>query len=325
MDLFRRKFTLGAAAGMALGIAPIARAQGTWPQRPVKLVCPLAPGGGTDVQARLFAEHFSRVWGQPWVVDSRPGANGLIGAAAVAKSSPDGYTLLITNSGFVQSLIMNPSPPFSIGELQPVAQINTIGAALGIDGAIPARTLAEFVDLAKANPGKYSFGSTGIGSYTHMVGELLNKAAGIDLLHVAFKGEAAAIPALLGGQISAVISSAGGMGQHVPSGKVRLLAIAGLKRSTGYPDVPTFAEAGYPSMNLVGWTGVFAPARTPADVVAKISDEIVKYASTPGMVAKQRELGYEDGAIGVAEFTPYMKKDYDTWVEAIRISGVKRE
>ncbi|MFT3820903.1 MAG: tripartite tricarboxylate transporter substrate binding protein [Rubrivivax sp.] len=325
----RREFsTLLAAAAAGLTLSPAlsrgADAAAGYPSRPVRLIVPLAAGGGVEVAARQFGEILAKDWGQPIVVEARPGGNGMIGAVAVSQSPADGYTALFTNSGLIQNAHLRPSPAFRFENFAPVAMLAYAAPALAIQAAIPARTLAEFVAWAKARPGKLSFGSYGAGSSGHLLGETLNKTAGLDLVHVAYRGESAAVQDMLGGQIVALFGAAGSLGRQ--SGpRLRVIAVASPKRLPGFPDLPTFAESGYADMNLPGWMAMFMPAGTPAEVVAKMAEGSARALALPEFRDALVKGGFEPASIGPAEFAAFLKNDYERWGELIRRTGVKVE
>jgi tripartite-type tricarboxylate transporter receptor subunit TctC len=321
----RRDF--GAAAGGLLGALVTgpswAQATGGYPDKVIKFIIPLAVGGAVDLSARIFGERLTHGWNQPVVVEPRPGANGLIGASAVARAPADGYTLLFGNSGLMQSSQMQSNTTFRIGDLTPVYMFAYAPAALAIDAELPAQTLAEFVALVKATPRKYSFGSFGQGSSGHLLGEMLNRSARLDMVHVPFQGEAPAIAGLLSRQVSGAFASVGGLGRQVAGGKVRLLAVANPKRLRDFPAVPTFSEAGFPEINRPGWAAIFAPAATPREVVRKISEACVRIGREPEVIEKANGFGFDMSNMGGDEFAAYVKTDYEEWGKLIRATGVR--
>ena len=321
----RHLIAWGMFAALGSGAATAAEADArAFPGKPIRLIVPLAAGGGIEVMARQFAEKIQARWGQPVVVEARPGANGLIGAVAVTGSPPDGYTLLFTNSGLMQNVHLRPSKTFKLEDLAPVALIALAPPTLAIHASVPASSLAEFVALVKANPGKYGFGSFGSGSSGHLLGEMLNKIGGLDMVHVAYKGESAGMVDLLGGQVQAMFGAAGSMARQ-SQGKLRLLAVASPRRLSAFPDLPTFGEAGYPELNLPGFAAVFAPAGTPAEIVAKLSEEFVRVARLPDMQERIEKTGFAIGEAGVAEFAAMVKNDNVKWGQIIQRTGVKVE
>jgi tripartite-type tricarboxylate transporter receptor subunit TctC len=257
------------------------------------------------------------------VVEPRPGANGLIGASAVARAPADGYTLLFANSGLLQSSQMQANTTFRIADLAPVYMYGYAPAALAIDAELPAHTLAEFIALAKANPNKYSFGSFGQGSSGHLLGEMLNRSAKLDMVHVPFQGESPAIAGLLSRQVTSAFASVGGLGRQVAGGRVRLLAVANPKRLRDFPAVPTFGEAGFPEINRPGWAAIFAPAATPREIVRKLSEACVRIGLEPDVVEKANGFGFDMANMGNEEFAAYVKTDYEEWGKLIRTTGVR--
>src|SRR5687768_560821 len=250
-------------------IASAAQAQDAYPNRPIRLVLPFAAGGGTDVLARIIAQKMSAGLGQTVVVDNRTGANGMVATAAVAKASADGYTVLMMNAGLAQNPAIQPSMPYRTEELAPVAQLTLFPSAFAVSTGSGINTLADLIQLARSNPSKVSFGSWGIGSGGHFYGEVFNRAAKINMLHVPYKGEALALTDLLGGRITAMFGSPGIIAPYVTAGKLKILAQTAPRRLQAYPDVPSFSEAGYPAVSLSGWSGFFVPAATPKPVVDK--------------------------------------------------------
>lgn len=325
----RRRFAARGAAllsavALTLGSASApAAAQDDYPSRPIRIVIPLATGGNVDLLSRLIAEKMSAAWGQPVIVESKPGANTMLATTAVANAKPDGYTLLFTISGFVQNLVLQANPPYKMQDLAPVSMVALFPIAMAVGGSSNLRTLADLIALSKKDPGKLSYGSYGVGSGGHIIGEGLNKTSGAGLTHVAYKGEAASFPDLVGGQIVAAFGSVGFYARQVGSGKARLIAIASPARLKEFPDVPTFAESGYPQVNLPGWGGMFVPAGTPPQIVAKLSDEIRRIVALPEVRTRILEMGFEPNAGGGAEFAQHLQNDLSRWSAVVKENGIK--
>ena len=290
MTVSRRRLLQG-SAGLAATLAlPAVRAQ-TYPSAPLRIIITVPAGGGHDTMMRMVGQKLTEAWGQTVIVDSKPGASGAIAAVAVARSAPDGLTMLLTNSNFLSTTILQPAAGYKTADFVPVSMLVLTPIAIGVRTSLGVNTIQEWVALAKKEPGKLSYGSYGQGSGGHFVGEQLNAAAGIETTHVPYKGEAPAIQDVLGGQVDAVIASLGGASRY--PGKIKALAVASPTRFPVYNDVPTFAESGLPAVNMPGWGGVFLPAATPKPVVAKLSAELNRVIMLPDVQAKMLDLGFE--------------------------------
>jgi tripartite-type tricarboxylate transporter receptor subunit TctC len=240
---------------------------------------------------RIIGQKLTDAWGQPCIVESRSGASGAIAAATVSQAPADGYTVLIGYSALLSNTVLMPKPGYRLEDLQPVGMLALTPIALGVRESLPASTLKQYVALAKTRPGKLSYGSYGPGSGGHFVGELFNMAAGIDTVHVPYKGEPPALQDLIGGQIDAAVVSVGGVNRY--PGKIKPLAVASATRFPSYPDVPTFAELGYPEVDMPGWGAAFVPAKTPKAIVDKLNTEMGRILVMPDVRAKLLELGFE--------------------------------
>lgn len=329
MTLTRRKL-LGAALVLlgSLGMAsmPALAAKPNYPTGPVNIVLPFPPGGSTDVVARVIADKLSKKWGQPVTVDNRPGGGGLIGAQAVQRAKPDGSTLLLTLTTMVQTPHLHAKPPYDPRtDFAPITRIGTSNLVLVVHPDVPAKNLDEFVALVKANPGKYSYGSFGMGTSGHLYGHVFSKQQGLDMVHVAYRGEAPSVTDLLGGQVPAVIMSANGSKEHIASGRMRALAVTGASRAEVLPDVPTFEELGYKNMAVLGWYGMFAPAGTPTDILIKVSDDVLEVIAEPEVREKLGAIGVMLGGDGPQAFKEMIARDYDYWGRVIKDAGVKVE
>lgn len=309
---------LMALAG-ALSTTPAA-AQDGYPTKTITLVVPTAPGGGTDTMARLFAERLGKTLGQQMIVDNRPGANGMLGTDIVARAAPDGYTLLFT---YAAAQVVNPSlykkiPYDAAKAFAPVAQIGRGGNLLLVRADLPVKTLKEFVDYAKARPGKLTYCSWGNGSGGHLSMESLKKQAGLDLTHVPYKGSAACTQDILGGQVDAGFGDVTSTLQHVRAGKVRALAVSGPTRVPQLPDVPTMNEAGYP-FTTYAWYGIFAPAATPPAIVKRLNTEVNKLLADPAMREKLAALNLTDLPTPTPEqFAETVRNDMAAWGKLVR-------
>lgn len=301
------------------------QAQEAWPAKPIKIIVPLAPGGSLDVAARVLGEEMTREFKQPVIVENRTGASGMIGANVVAKAAPDGYTMFITISSIVQNDVLHKDAPYRLGDLVPVAEVMYNPVAFSISNALPARNTAELVTLLKANSGKYAFGSFGTGTSGHIIGEQFARDAGFKWNHLAYKGEMPAINDLLGGHIAAAFGTVGTHKQLHDAGKLRLVAISGKARSKIAPDIPTFAEAGYPGISMGGWTGFFLPAATPKPIVDKLSAFLVKTVQKPDVYARLLKTGLEPTGRAQDEFARIVTQDRELWARLINENQIRPE
>ena len=297
-----------------------------WPAKPLRVVVNFPPGGAADVLARALGLELTETLKQPLVVDNRPGANGNIGAEAVAKSPGDGYTLLMSSGGAVS---INPflyaKMPFDAEkDLVPVASVAVVRVYLVTHPSVPASSVKELVAYMKANPGKLSFGSAGTGSSPHIAGEMFKRAAQVDATHVPYKGAAPALADLLGGQVQFMFDPGPGL-RHAKDGKLRLLAVASGKRASQLPDTPTLAELGMPSVDADTVFGIYAPAGTPPAIVAKLHDAINAALRTPRLGEVVNGLGGEIAASSLPEFIERQQRDRQRYGAFIREAGIKAE
>ena len=309
----------------ALGLGA-AQAQ-DYPGRTIRIVVPFAPGGGGDVLGRLIAQKLGDQFKQAVIVDNKPGASSVIATDLVAKSPPDGYTVLLNVPLIVQTAsLFNKLPYDPLTDLTPVTDIvsSPVWFAVGAE-KIPARTLKEYVEQARAHPKDYSYASIGAGSSGHLLGFALNEANGLDTIHVPYKGSAPAMTALLGGEVASVFLDFVTLKSQVAAGKVRLLAVTGTERSPVTPAVPTLAELGYPGFEASTWAGLFVPGKTPRDVVQKLETAVRKVMSDPEYLARIRDLGYEPGGQPQAQFAAQVRNEHARWGSLIRKAGVKLE
>jgi len=316
--------TLARRAFAALLAAPaLALAQATgYPSQPVRIVVPYPPGGATDTLARVLAGKLQESWNQTVIVDNKPGASGTIGNDAVAKSAPDGYTVLLAITAIVQLPAMKPKLPYDVmKDLQPLAQVASTNSVLLVPPTTPANTLKEFIALAKANPGKYNFGSYGVGTSSHIQGSLLNLQAGLDLMHVPYKGAAPLLQDLKGGQLSSAFIDMATASPHLAGFKA--LAVTGAQRNRNLPQVPTFAELGFHSFEPVGWFGVFMPAGVPAPVAGKFAAEVNRILRQPDVVARIEALGMAPGKLSTEEFTRVVHSDAQVYAKIIKDANIQ--
>lgn len=318
--------TLALTLGTAFALTP-ALAQNTWPSKPITMVVGFAAGGATDAVARIIAKHLGDELKTSVVVDNKAGAGGNIATEFVARAEADGYTLLL---GSVGSLTVAPHmvaklPYKPLEDFAPVTMAVVFSNVLVVKPDLPVHTLADYIALARKEPGKLSYASPGIGGAGHLAGELLKLRAGIDVTHVAFKGGGPAMLALLGGQIDSFMSTPPTAGPHIKTGKVRALATTGAKRDPLMPDVPTVAEQGFPGFDTLNWYAYVLPVKTPKPIVERYSKALVKILGNPD-VARELELkGLSPSPGTPAELAAYMKREYDTWAEVVSKAGIRPE
>jgi tripartite-type tricarboxylate transporter receptor subunit TctC len=299
-------------------------AQSEYPSRPVRIVVPSPPGGGTDIVARVLAQHFAKSFGQQFFVENKPGAGNMIGIEAVARSAPDGYTLLMTASTLALNSVLFKKVPYDpVRDFAPITLTATAPNVLLVHPSVPAQSLAEFIALAKAKPGALSYGTPGIGTSPHLSMELLKSMAGIDLQHVPYKGTAAAVTDVIGGQIAATFANALTAKPQVDAGRVRALAITGPRRIEALPGVPPVAEAGVPGYEAMQWYGLLAPAGTPAAIVERLNAEALKALRSPEMKERLAADGAEPLGGSPAEFAALIRKELEKWTRVARAAGIE--
>lgn len=307
-------------------LATGALAQG-YPNRPITLIVPTAAGGTTDIAARMLAEPLGKALGQTIVVDNRGGANGVIGAVAVKRAEPDGYTLLMQYSGYhvITPNVSKQAPQWKAEDLQAVANVLSAPQLIVVREGLPAKTLAELVSQAKASPGKLSYGSSGIGSLQHVTGAMLEQQAGIEMIHVPYKGTGPTLQDLLGGQLDMSFGTPPPFMAHIQGGKLRALAVTGKTRLPSLPNVPTAAEAGLPKLDATSWFAVFAPARTPQPIIDKLTTEIAKIMATPAFKQKAAEQGATADYMTPQQLNDYAKAELARWGQVVRASKIEAD
>ena len=298
-----------------------------YPSRPLRLIVPTAPGGGTDFTGRLVAAKLSESLGQQVVVENRGGGGGSVGADNAAKSTPDGYTLLL---GSIATHAVNPAlykklPYDHLKDFAPVSLIGTVPNAMVVHPSVPVKSMQEFIAYAKANPGKINYGSSGVGSPPHLSMELLRSMTGINLVHVPYKGAGPALADLLGGQMQAMCTSLAGLINFIKSGRVRALGVTTAKRNPQLPDVPTIVESGIPGYEVTIWYAVFAPVATPKAIVQKLNTEMVKALNSPEMKERMALQGMDPAPSTPAELTAFVKIETAKWAKAAKDSGATAE
>lgn len=318
---------LALAAALASATCGTAHAQDTagYPSRPVTLIVPTAAAGGTDTIARLFADALGKAMKQPFVVDNRPGANGIIGVDSVAKGPADGYRLLFT---YAATMAVNPSlyrklPYDPLRDFAPIAQIGRGGNLLLVRKDLPVNTLQEFVSYAKAHPDTLNYCSWGLGSGGHLTMESLKKQAGITMTHIPYKGSSPCVQDIMGGQVDAGFGDTSSTVELVKAGRVKALAHSSSGRLPSLPEVPSMTEAGYPFKNY-SWYGIFAPAKTPPAIVARLNEQVLRALRDPALVQRMRELNFSDLPMTTPQqFTQTLIQDLDDWSQLVKETGVQ--
>lgn len=308
----------------ALAMLPAASAAGDYPDHPIKLYVGFAAGGATDLLARVVAEKVSDRLGQQVIVENRAGAGGVVATGIVAKSAPDGYSLIMVSASHAINVSLQTSLPYdAISDFAPVALVGAITNVLVVNPSLPVKTVAEYIALAKAKPGTINFSSAGVGSSSHLAGELFKSMAGIDIRHVPYKGTADAIRDLISGQVQSAVDSVSAFLPYIRNGQLRVLGVADLKRSALLPDVPTISEAGLPGYEVNAWVGVLAPARTPQPTVERLNREINTILGLPDVQRQFQQLGAHTIVATPAEFAGLIKSDIARFAAIIKAAGVK--
>ena len=317
--------TAAAGVGLVLTFAASAAQAQTYPDRPIKLVVGFAAGGGTDVAARIITPGLSDGLGQSVVVENRPGASGLLAGEAVARAAPDGYTLMMgSQTTFAVAPSLYPNNKLDTAhDFAAAALSGTSPLVLVVNPAVPAHSVAELIALAKSEPGKLNFASGGVGTTPHMAGELFRLTTSINIMHVAYRGEAPAINDLLGGQMPMMFSNLSAVIGNVQAGKLRALAVTSAKRSPSAPDIPTLAESGLPGFEVETWFGIVAPAGTPHDILLQINTAVRQALAQPETVRRYNELGMTTASGTVEAFDAYIKSEIAKWTMVIRDAGIK--
>ena len=318
-----RRIALALVATLGIACAAVADAQ-SWPNHPVRMIVPFAPGGATDIIARLVGQKLGERLGQSIVIENKPGAGTTVGNAEVAKARNDGYTLLFAPTPFVISQVVYPSLPYDPQkDFAPVSLLAVSPFILVVNASFPARTTAELVALAKAKPGTISFASAGNGTVPHLAGELFKLRAGIDLQHVPYKGGGPAIIDLVSGQVPMMFATPIEVSQHVQSGRLRVLGTTSLQRLASLPDVPTLSESGYPDFEVLSFFGVLAPAGTPADIVGRLATELAAVMELADVRERFAQQSAEARVLGPAAFGTFLGREREKWTDIVKRSGAK--
>ena len=295
----------------------------TYPNKPVKLVVPFPPGGGTDIVGRLIAQKLSEVWHQPVIIDNKPGANTLIGTEFVAKAPSDGYTLLMASPSHTINPSLYKNLKFDTQkDFAGAAIVATGPLVLTVNAALPAKNVRELIALAKAQPQKISYASAGTGSSTHLAGEVFKSLAGVDMMHVPYKGTAPAITDLIGGQVQVTFLPFPGVFQHIRNGKLKALAVTGTKRFAGMPELPTVAESGLSGYDVQQWWGIVAPSGTSKEIVRKINLDVSKILESPGLRVQLAAIGAEAGNGSPEQFDALIRNEIVQWGKLIESAKI---
>jgi tripartite-type tricarboxylate transporter receptor subunit TctC len=325
--MLTRRSLAGLCAATACAPALIGRARAqSWPSRHVRLIVPFPAGGGTDIIARILANRLSEIWGQQMVIENKGGAGSNIGAEAVARADPDGYTLLIGSLPVAVNRFLYSSLSYdSVTDFAPVSHICTYPNLMIVPNSSPAKSVMEFVAHAKANRGKITFASSGTGTSTHLSGELFKRMTGIEMTHVPYRGVAPALNDVIPGRVDVMFNTMAGVLQHARSGQVRGLAVTSAKRFPTALEFPTVAESGVPGFDVAAWYAFFAPAKTPTNIVNKVNSDTVKILREPAVIGALEKAGVAVVGSTPAELGQMLKSEIDLWGPVIKAAGIKSE
>jgi tripartite-type tricarboxylate transporter receptor subunit TctC len=298
-----------------------------FPSKPIRIIIPFSAGGSGDAIMRVVGQKLTEAWGQSSIMDNRPGASGAIGLQLAAKSAPDGYTLVhgTASTHTINPILHSDLPYDAVKDFAPVAILMSIPNIIVAHPAVPASNLKELIQLARSKPGQFSYASNGSGTVSHMAGELLNLEAGIKLVHVPYKGAGQAIIDVLGGHVQLLIGAVATSLPHVTAGRLKALAVSSLQRSAAAPNVPTVAESGLPGFEVVQWFAIFAPAKTPKEIVAKLNTEINRALNQPNVKNEFTRQGFDVDNRTPEQFASYMKEETIKWTKLIKEAGIRGE
>jgi tripartite-type tricarboxylate transporter receptor subunit TctC len=321
-----RFHTLGLFVLCASAVGSNVHAQTAWPNKPIRLILQSAPGGTSDLVARMLQVPLQEAFGQPVVVESRPGSFGIIAGQAVAKSSPDGYTLGLFGSSLATNVVTQKNLPYdALKDFTAVALVAKAPSIIAVNVSSPYNSIQELVAAARAKPGSLSFGSSGVGLAPHFAVEWLKHIAGVNMVHVPYKGAGPAMTGAIGGEIPIVVTVAGSVTAHIQGGRLRALAVSGAERLPLLPNVPTVAEQGYPGFSIIDWFGVVGPAGMPADVTQRLNAEINKALRVPVIAERLRSLGFQLGSQSPEEFRTFIESEVKTLGTIIREAKISTE
>jgi tripartite-type tricarboxylate transporter receptor subunit TctC len=312
------------AASCVLLLAALAAQARAFPDKPVRLVVPFPAGGSTDIIGRTLGQKLSEIWGQPVVIDNRPGGSTIIGTDLVAKSAPDGYTLLVTTAPFTIVPSLTDELPYDPAkDFEPITLINTTPLVLVVNPSVPANSVKELIALAKAKPGTLNFGSTGSGGSSHLAGELFNAMAGVRIVHVPYKGNAPALGDLVGGHVDIAFNGLTSAMPLIKAGKLRPLAVTSLTRAGALPQMPTLDETGLKGFQAVAWNGLSAPARTPKELIARINADVLKVLHSPELVERLKAEGSDPVGNSPEQFAAFVRDETAKWSKVIKFANIK--
>jgi tripartite-type tricarboxylate transporter receptor subunit TctC len=321
----RRTFGMSACVALVCGVAAGAVFGQAYPTKPVRLIIPFPPGGATDIVGRTFATKFAEAWGQQVIVDNRGGANTIVAAELAARAAPDGYTLFLTTAATqVNNVLLYRKLPYDARKsFQLISMSTLLPYTIAAHPSLPANSIKELVAFAKARPGELSYGSSGTGSTGHIAGVLFDTMTGTKMVHVPYKGAAAAIADLMGGQIPLYTPTMTSISTQLKNGRVKVLGIATAKRHPDWPDIPTVAEAGYPGYEVNTWYGVVAPAGTPRAIVDRVHADTVRISTMPDVIARMKTLGADLYTNTPEEFAAYIERDFARVGKAVKAAGLR--
>jgi tripartite-type tricarboxylate transporter receptor subunit TctC len=319
------KTALSSLAAAVLACAAAAAPAQTYPVKPIRLVVGFTPSGGVDINARLLGPKITEYLGQQVIIENRPGAGTNIANEYVARSAPDGYTLLVNTAALAINLSLYKKVNYEARDFAPISVLSMSPNILVVHTSVPVRNVKEFVALAKSRPGQLNYSSSGAGTTQHLSGELFNLKTGIKMVHIPYRGTAPSLTALISGEVGLSFANIPAISAHVKAGRLRGLANLGPKRSDQLPDVPTMKEAGIPGVEVVVWYGVFAPAATPRDVVTRLGDTIAKAARAPDMQQRLQDLGAEPVGNTPDEFAKLFREEVARWAEVVKVSGARAD
>jgi tripartite-type tricarboxylate transporter receptor subunit TctC len=321
-----RRF-FGALVALALAFGALPSLAQPYPSKPIRIVVPFPAGGVADVYSRILGARLTEAWGQPVVVENRTGAGGNIGAEAVAKSAPDGHTLVMGSVGThaVNVSLFARLPYDPVNDFAPIALVAETDALLVVHPSVPARTVVELIALARSKPGALSYASAGPGTASHLAGELFKSMAKVDMLHIPYKGNSPAITDLLAGQTALLFATMPTVLPQAKAGKLRALATCGVVRAAATPELPTVAEAALPGFDVTNWVGLFAPAGTPPDIVARLNAEVLRTMQSPEMQSRLAGEGARFVATTPAQFGAYVKAEIAKWAPVVKLSGARAD
>jgi tripartite-type tricarboxylate transporter receptor subunit TctC len=305
------------------GAKPGAKAAGAYPSRPVRIIVPLSPGGGVDILARIVAQHYHALWGHPFIVDNRPGAGGNIGYETVARAQPDGYTLLVSASGIVTNAAVRETGFDPVRDFRAISKLTANPYVLVTTPSLPVSSVRDLLALAKSKPGQVTYGSSGVGGILHLASELFCALAGVQMTHVPYKGVAEAYPAVASATVNWVLGSPISALPLLRAGRLKGIAISGPVRIKTLPDLPTIAESGVPGYDVTTWFGLFAPARVPPDIVARLQAEARKVVLSPEVARRLEAEGADAIANSPEEFAADVAREYEKWRGLVKKAGIK--